>query len=370
MKKALFVAIQLSIALYAFSQSHLTSSLNMFRAGDVISKQQVEYKDPGRSGENVLWDFSQLETVNPQYQLRYVVPVLSDSGYVMGKNVIPIVSVPKADSLLIGKEHDTSYFYCLRNDTLFCLGHENTVVSLWYDCPLLMSVYSSAFHEQITLPFRGEGLYSMQVPIRTQGTMTIEPDATGMILLPSGDTLKHISRVKSLQKIVQLDKVEDDSASLAQLIEMETYRWYAKGYRYPVFETICSYNSSDELGRVVNFTTAFFYPPEEALHNEEYETDNDIDGDDIVDPWEGLTYNVYPNPVSTYAEVEIYLPIEANVVTLLTSPQGVPVQKKQYSTQSKGIFRFQLDLTGYTTGNYVLDIWLNEHLVSHKIMKL
>jgi hypothetical protein len=370
MKKALFIAIQLSMNLYAFSQSHPASSPHALRAGDVISKQQVEYKDPGRSGKDVLWDFSQLDPVNPQYQLSYITPVLSDSGYVMGKRVIPVNSLSETDSLFIGKEHGTSYFYCLQSDTLFCLGHENAVVSLWYDCPLLMDVYSSAFQEQTTLPFRGKGLYSMQVPVRTQGTMTIEQDATGMILLPTGDTLKHVSRVKTLQRIVRLDKGGDDSVSLVRPIEMETYRWYAKGYRYPVFETVCSYNFSDEAGRNANFTTAFFYPPEEAQHNEEYEVDNEISGDGDTDPWEGLTYNVYPNPVNTSVEVEIYLPIEADVTALLTSPLGVPVQKKQYPTQEKGIFRFQLNLTGYTTGNYVLDIWLNEHLISHKIMKL
>ena len=64
MKKALFIAIQLSMNLYAFSQSHPVSSPHALRAGDVISKQQVEYKDPGRSSKNVLWDFSQLDPVN------------------------------------------------------------------------------------------------------------------------------------------------------------------------------------------------------------------------------------------------------------------------------------------------------------------
>ena len=64
MKKALFIAIQLSMNLYAFSQSHPVSSPHALRAGDVISKQQVEYKDPGRSGKDVLWDFSQLDPVN------------------------------------------------------------------------------------------------------------------------------------------------------------------------------------------------------------------------------------------------------------------------------------------------------------------
>jgi len=46
------------------AQHNLQSHLNMFRANDLIFKQQVEYKDPGRSGANVLWDFSQLDVVN------------------------------------------------------------------------------------------------------------------------------------------------------------------------------------------------------------------------------------------------------------------------------------------------------------------
>ena len=53
------------------AQHSLQSRYNMFRADDVIIKQQVEYKDPGRSGANVLWDFSRLNVVNDEYELAY-----------------------------------------------------------------------------------------------------------------------------------------------------------------------------------------------------------------------------------------------------------------------------------------------------------
>lgn len=370
MRKILCMIWLFLISVYSFSQEILISSSHLFRADDVISKQQVEYKNPGRSGENVLWDFSQLQTINPGYTLTYMEPVVKDSGYVMGNIIIPLTDVPKPENLVVGKEHETTYFYCLRNDTLLCLGHENTVVRLWYIQPLLIGVYPSVYKERVSLLFNAEGMYSMQIPIRTHGTMAIEQDAYGMMVLPSGDTLRHVSRIKSLQKIIDLNKSED-SVSLSQPIEMETYRWYAKGYRYPVFETICSYNSSQNNNRHANFTTAFFYPPKEAYFNEEYiEVDNDEKkNNEVVDPWEGLTYNIYPNPVSTYVEVEMYLPQAANVLVHLNSLQGMPLLKKQLFNQPKGIIRFQLDMTSYTRGNYILDIWLNDHLVNEKIMK-
>lgn len=40
----------------------------------------------------------------------------------------------------------------------------------------------------------------------------------------------------------------------------ETYKWYAAGYRYPVFETIRTGHLSDSL-KAEFFSTAFYYPP-------------------------------------------------------------------------------------------------------------
>ncbi len=45
----------------------LQAIYNQARAGDKIVKQELEYKDAGRAGENVVWDFGQLTTLDEHY---------------------------------------------------------------------------------------------------------------------------------------------------------------------------------------------------------------------------------------------------------------------------------------------------------------
>ncbi|EGJ99721.1 hypothetical protein HMPREF9455_03853, partial [Dysgonomonas gadei ATCC BAA-286] len=56
----ILVLLSLWVALPGFSQ--LNSSHNHLRPGDVLIKQQVEYRDPGNAGKDQLWDFSNLKT--------------------------------------------------------------------------------------------------------------------------------------------------------------------------------------------------------------------------------------------------------------------------------------------------------------------
>jgi len=79
MKHPPFIAFLL-LAHCSLSHAQLSLAYNRPRAGDKLVKYQVEYKDPGPSGENVLWDFSKLKTVNENYTVTYSAPeVLGDS---------------------------------------------------------------------------------------------------------------------------------------------------------------------------------------------------------------------------------------------------------------------------------------------------
>ena len=51
---------------------------------------------------------------------------------------------------------------------------------------------------------------------------------------------------------------------------VDTYKWYAAGYRYPIFETVTTGNLRDN-GKLPYFSTAFYYPPtdHEYLDNDE-----------------------------------------------------------------------------------------------------
>lgn len=96
---------------------------NSPRPGDELIKQQVEYKDPGRDGANVIWDFGKLESINDEYSLVYSEPYLIDkSQYIMGRDTIPSKEI-KQGELLIGTEHNTMYYYRIKDNALWILGH-------------------------------------------------------------------------------------------------------------------------------------------------------------------------------------------------------------------------------------------------------
>jgi len=101
------------------AQYLLQSDLNLPRAGDEIIKQQVEYKNPGRSGENVLWDFGQLQSINDEYTLSYSSPgLIRDSIYILGLDTISMKNLA-GGSLLIGTEHNTMYYYYLDKNRMW-----------------------------------------------------------------------------------------------------------------------------------------------------------------------------------------------------------------------------------------------------------
>jgi hypothetical protein len=354
------------------AQFVLKKALNAPRPGDVIIKQQVKYKDPGRAGENVIWNFGTLQSVNDEYTLTYSEPYLiRDSIYILGMDTIP-VSELSDDYLFTGTEHYTMYYYRFSDSCLWTLGHENAATVLQYEPPLLTGVFPMNYKDSRTAAYGSRGRYSGSIPFETAGKMQIEADAVGMMVLPSGDTLKQVMRTQSLQTFSEHLLTETgDSVTVNTL--METYRWYSRGYRYPIFETVRNVVSRDST-ETQRFETAFFYPPQEHYYLEE-DTENLSVLDSLaniaadLDPWAGLNYNIFPNPVKTFLELELYLPKTANIHIQLRSNMGLIILDEQKGLYSTGFCHFQFNLSAVPIGNYILDVWLNEKLISEIIMK-
>lgn len=377
MKRVFSFILYWIIPLLAFSQHSIESSLNMYRPGDVIVKQQVEYKDPGRQGENVLWDFSRLSTVNDEYELSY---------YTYN------------DTLVIGAEHRTRYHYTLQNDSLLLLGFRNPTTVVDNSQPELLIRFPLAYGQESANCFYGHGKYGNRLELDMMGTVTTKADAYGMMIMPGGDTLRHVVRTRTLK--LMAEDVQPVSQRYAQkhagppyltqdsigyrletdsvLFITETFRWYAHGYRYPVFETVRSWEQHRNFPDYEFLATAFFFPPNEhtyldddeenvAILNAQHSTLNG----ETADPWEGLTYNIYPNPVKNAPlEVELYLPKAAgNIKVQLRSTLGNVMVEQNRGAYPAGTCPFTIDTYMLATGNYILDIWLDEKLISEIIMK-
>jgi hypothetical protein len=357
---------------------------NHYRPGDVLIKQQVEYISPGESGANRLWDFSKLKTVNDEYTLRYDMPPLEgDSIYILGDNRYEKADI-KDYELIVGTEHNTMYYYRLTHDSLLQTGHENPSVKLAYTSPMVLMHFPLNYGQTTISNYQSEGLYSGTVDIHTQGTMTTTADTYGKMVLPSGDTLSPVLRVKTIQTI--FDVPTEDSYTTEETDnagkQLETCRWYSKGYRYPVFETVRNINLSDSTEI---FKTAFFFPPQDHLY-----LDSDPDNQALLDElWKEteetnpiddptaktvalediMSCKLYPNPVESYLNLEYELKEDAKVSFELYSLDGMPVRKIAPKTKSKGIYNETLDCSSLYPKNYVLRITANGSFVNEIIIK-
>ena len=373
-----FTAILLlSIPLTITAQ--IVQRYNSPRSGDEIIKQQVEFKDPGREGENVIWDFGKLKSINNRYSLTYSSPdLLDNSYYILGRDTIQ--SNNDSVQSLIGTEHSTMYYLQVQNNSLSVLGHENATTSLKYTPSLLSMTYPTNYNELHQKQYQSKGLYSCRIPFESQGEIKQIADAYGIMILPSGDTLKNVMRVKTVQTIEETIFDVNNNVNTILNMNVENYKWFSKGYRYPIFETIKTIPQDSSANE---FFTAFFFPPQEHLY---LDTDPDnlavldslwnIDHNipDVTDPTEeqpnaNLSYNFYPNPVESILTVEYYLEKPSSVTISLYNLDGRLIKTVVKPISSSGIYTEQIDCSSLAKGTYIISIGTGYKVYSDKVVK-
>ena len=380
-KNSLILLLMLA-SLNLNAQVTLEKACNLIRSGDNLVKQQVEYKSPGRSGENVYWDFSQLKSINENYILKFYV---------------------ETDSLLIGREHRTLYKYLECNDSLFCCGFENPTTIISNDKPELKMVFPLSFGDKHQDYFSGNGYYCNRLSIASQGIASIEADAYGMMILPTGDTLSRVIRTHHVKKIVQRfkpneivdsayavfnkDSVDYHLAHDSVQMKVDTYSWYTDGCRYPVFEVVESHVIAGENTKK-HFNTAFYYTPVEQYYGLIQDLDNQLKRDEqinlgdissdrqrqqrnVVSASNGdvINYNISKVDENSKIRLEYYLEKNAIVSVLLYDIQGRQLSGNMNMKQTKGFYHDTILLPESLEKEYVLRILVNEKVFGEKIIK-
>ena len=372
----LFILILTSTGVFG----QINHQYNSPRSGDTLVKQQVEFKDPGREGEYVIWDFGTLKSVNEEYTLDYTsLELINDQYYIIGNDTIYIQDGDLAE-YLVGTEHSTMYYLEKKQSSLDVLGHQNATTSLKYYPNMLSMAYPANYKESWSKPYRSEGLYSCRIPFESDGEIQQMADAYGVMVLPSGDTLKNVMRVKTLQTINETIFNVNGEVNTRLSMNVENYKWYSKGYRYPIFETVKTI-SGDSV-HVSEFSTAFFFPPQEHLY-----LDTDPDNLAVLDslwniehkipdhtteegkPDVNFSYNFYPNPVETMLTVEYYLEQASSVTISLYNMDGRLVKTIAKPISPAGISTQQIDCSALPKGTYIISIGTNNKVVADKILK-
>lgn len=326
MKRTFTLLTLLSLLIPATSQKiHYIE--HCYIPSDSIIKQQVMYVDPGIAGKNVEWDFSKLETLTDNYILTY-------SGDI--------------DSLC-GREHKTRYYYKQTESGIWCTGFENANSYIHYTDSILEFPFPIQYGDEVTVNFKGDGEHGYKLPLSVEGSVTISVDATGTLLLPEAQT--EAIRIKQVTNYTEAGI--DNSA-----ITKTTYRWYANGYRYPVFESICTTYKTESGKDSTAFSSSFLYSSsitEQRMREieneskwfskEQFEFLNETANVDITD------LEIYPNPVQHSATLSCNVSQNTAVEIRIYSGSGALVYETKHNANA-GLNTWSIPTVQLNVGSY------------------
>lgn len=343
------------------AQNILSQATNMPQSGDSIAKELVEYVHVISDKEDAVWDFSDLETQGTYY-----------------------VKYDTIGDYLTAYDQRESLKYHLRNDSLFLTGYESPMVRMDYHRPQLSMPFNLQLGQSVVSNYQGEGTYCGTHSERTVGLQRITADSEGTLILSEKDTLRNTFCLYSVAtESIRLnrDSCRNDSDNLKQVIT-ERCQWYARGYRYPVFETVTS-STYDNLNHVATKQYAYRCPPHLQIElndsvnerirladrqssvNRNNAGENGTAGHDNQDGDNGFSYQV--DVKSNNVTITYSLEQAAEIHVLVVDVMGTVYRdEQQYNSAGSG-YSMSIDCSGLRHGQYILYINVNGFIYHTKI---
>ena len=380
MKTTIFI-ISITLLSATCCGKELDSSANTLRPGDRLTEQRIVFQDMGRSGENVLWNLGDVEVVDGRYKLRYA--AVNDSLH----------------DWIAGTEHRTMYYYDQSaGDGIRIAGLENHTTLIHYDTQEMWLPLPMQPGDSVSGIFAGRGSYCGKVFQHAFGRYTTKADAVGTLILPDGERLTDVLRVRTDRYTMTRETEPDtlllrygidsmaamsadtalfllqqaEADSTAPVMHAEILRWYAPGYRYPVLTTyqmVMTPAATDSIAPQP-YTTAFYCPPsvqEEMLKDD---PDNEAVRQTLADANAqsgapatdnaGLTYNAVYNSATRVLHVDYSVERDATLALSFYSLMGEQVYHEAPHTIPAGTYSLDIPVGTHSSGFYVLTIMVND----------
>lgn len=329
----------------------LNAAANLPHAGDSLCLREVDYFPAGNAGENQIWDFSDLEYLENKHAIRFRCD--SDSTF------------------LYGMEPAIVHKYRVSNDSLKMLGYETSLKTMDYQVPVTLFSYPCSYGAYFSQPFQGIGTYCKKYILETHGMTESEADASGTIYTANGDTIRHVLRIHQVLSSAISQHLPTDtvaaSDNLKQRIE-ERYQWYARGYRYPLYETI-SVTIFNDLDPVSCQQAAYCTLPSDLLELEDSVNRQILALDSLElqmkeqPPVIHYTISVEANAI----KVNYSLDADATIHAIVCDRMGLVYQRKTSHGEAQSTGMISIDRGGLRDGLYVLYLNVNGQIFNEKL---
>jgi hypothetical protein len=319
---------------------------NLPHAGDSIIKQQVEFIDPGASGRNITWDFRSVHPVDDAYNLRYKLLTADTSRFA-------------------GIEHRTIYRYRIQGDTLLHTGFENVTTYMEYTRPEIKMRFPFHYGDTVSSHFEGQGEYCHRIPLHVAGVSIATADASGTLFTPDGKEYKNVLRVKNTRDYTQTGV---DSVTM----RLESWSWYVRGNRYPVFETVKTATHKVGKQETEHKVASFFYPP----LNQTQQTDTTGIAEKETDPGNLpeidrilTSCKLMPNPVESQLRIEYELSESSTLNFSIHDAVGVAKVTTSPIFQQAGHYTETISMGSFPRGVYPLYVIVNGMVKTLHVVK-
>lgn len=306
----------------------------------------VEFIEPGEGGENIVWDYS-----NINFTGEYI---SGEKSNVDTKDANLFDYTPNIKV----SEGEHTFYYQINDNSFSMVGITNDTYTTNYTKPLKRMVYPFSYQDSFEGNFQADAKYNTNSHIDINGSYKIEADGYGVIKLPNNQVI-NVLRVKQYSKSTQGATCYD--------VEIESYKylWYSAESRYPIVSTSIQ---EQKISTGETKITKKTFINEKVLKQESASAPNDIN-ENIVDVY---GYSVSPNPFVDLINVSYQLNNNADVSIGVYTILGAKVTDVVVNnSQEKGTYTYTVptqDL-GLTPGLYFVKFKFNDTEYNEKIIK-
>ena len=337
------------IPLFGYAQPIMTHTSHGFMPETANMMRAVEYVSPGEAGEQMVWDF--------QHALSVKDAVLVQE------------SMSKIDSrnILITNQNNARFSYTNDAKSKIYNGYQDENLSIAFDKPIVKLTYPFTYKSAISGSFSGRITYhNSNLEYYRTGTYSTEADAMGVLVMPDGQVLKNVLRLKVVEKYV-------DQACSEVKVDLVKYAWYIEEYRYPVF-VIFDISHSYPDGRVTTkyeaYATTANLP--QAADEPVYESEEPVIEEQAVGRTTALEveHAVYPNPYNNFLHITYTLTKPTTVNIALYSLSGQMVSELINNKVQDGIQHITYTPKyNEVTGTYYLRLQFGDKVYVRALVK-
>ena len=249
-----------------------------------VTKQRGQFMGFGEKGENITWDFSELNCSK-----AYTGDIVA-SGLTEKAALFPTANV----SVLEGSK---VFYHELTNEQFSYNGLVGSQSVIYFDEPIIKMKYPFAYGDSFESKFSGHGIYNSSINSNFKGEYSFEADAFGTLILPGNLIITNVLRVKQTRHTVEVTACSHTETT------NEKYLWYSQHDRSPILAV--TQTTVNSTGKKPKSTRATYY------------NDNPKSVTAIANIKKTITkLSTYPNPFTQNITLEFTLAEMANKISI------------------------------------------------------